>query len=110
MGRTACDVNVLIRCHVGNWSWFLGLTPKVSVDYIRTSTRGILDSASQNVVIVVTDRARRSAEFATVSELLYLLYNMRASAVMIAVTLAVTNINSYNYTRRVSCGVSLRYL
>jgi len=42
-----------------------------SVEYIRTSTCGILSSYRQNVVIVGTGRTNRSAKFATSSELLY---------------------------------------
>jgi len=42
-----------------------------SVEYIRTSTYGILSSYRQNVVLVGEGRTIRSAEFATSSELLY---------------------------------------
>jgi len=50
-----------------------------SVEYIRTSTCGILSSYRQNVVKVGAGRTSRSARIATSSELLYLLkllYNM----------------------------------
>jgi len=44
-----------------------------SVEYIRTSTYGILSSYRQNVVLVGAGRISRSARFVTSSKLLYLL-------------------------------------
>ena len=52
----------------------------------------------QDVVIVGAGRTNRSAKFATSSELLYAVQLCRSSA--------VTNINLYNFNRRVACGVS----
>jgi len=92
-GRTQSDGRIRIGIATGSGAsaraqrstgslpyWELELVPgwrQISVDYIRTSTRGIwfflVDLYRQNVVIVVADRSSRSARFATSSELLYLL-------------------------------------